>query len=220
MQPGRASAPSIYQIAFPATDSGSATRFYAPHPLTLTPADPGATLAAATGGLRLGWAYDSGAAPASDANTVPAGIGGTLRLPRAGMYWIRCERWGTTGGGTIQLPFRAIPEMEPLPVGFYSTLPLARRVITAAPSVSSTTSTPITLADMLEGVVAITVQNPSGSPGSLQCRFGVNPGATQFELIAVGAEKTWEGARLPLADFRVQLSVLGPTNIRILRYIR
>lgn len=197
-------------------EPGSLNRIETTTPVLLCPHDDDGSVAAQglVGGLEIGARPDT----PDSLHYLPAGIGGRLFLPQPGRWLVRVARWGATATTAAKIPFSVQRITNPAEVAAWATLASARRATNSQPNVTTTATTIVTLAQMLEGVVAVAV-NPLVS--AMRFRFGNSPSGTQWDItVAASSRYVFTGAELPLADLQAVITTGISENCKVVRYAR
>lgn len=198
------------------SEPSNLNRFETTTPVLLVPHDRNGSVAAQSvvGGLSIGARPDT----PDPQEYLPAGIGGRLFLPRAGRWIVKVERWGALATTLAVIPFSVQRIDDPAEVAAWSSLACARKALNTQPNVTTSSTTLVSLADMLDGVVAVAV-NPLVS--AMRFRWGNSPAGTQWDItVAASSRYVFTGSELPLAELNAVLATGLSENCKVVRYVR
>ena len=166
-----------------------------------------------TGGLRF-----SAKPTHANSNITPikATVGGRLFLPCAGNWQVTLVRWGAAGLMKVSCAVQRLVG-SPLDLGAMHVLGSSQQSFNTQPTVDPTSTTIMTLAQRLGGVVAVAV-NPLVT--GERYRFGASPAGTLYDIqVAAGGRYVFKEQELPLAELNASvISGLGD-NCKVVRYI-
>lgn len=197
-------------------EPSSLNRFETTTPVLLVPHDDDGDVAAQglVGGLEIAARPDTPDAQ----HYLPAGQNGRLFLPRAGRWIVRVQRWGASATTLGRVPFSMQRIEDPLDVAAWATLPSSQKGLNKSISVGTTSTTIISLAEMLGGVVSVAVM-PLVS--GMRFRWGNSPAGTQWDVVvAAGSRYVFTGAELPLAELNAVLQTGLSELCKVVRYVR